>query len=76
MPETTYSKSFHQVFREQNALELNHEEVDELFDITEHIFERLAWDRQVFPWAERAHDALVDGKLAKQLSGRDNCSND
>ena len=52
------------VLGEEYPLELDDEEVDELFDVFERGLESFARDRVVFPWAEGRREAIVEDELA------------
>lgn len=56
------------ILGEQHALELNDEEVDQLFDVFERGFESFAGNGVVFFRAEGGGKALGKGELAKDLS--------
>lgn len=68
----THNTSVHNVLGKKNALELNHKEVDELFNIPKCCFKRLAGNGVITFWSERSHETLRKGQSANtfQCSGR------
>ena len=63
----TYSNGVNKVLGEQNALELDQDEINELLKILQHGFDRLLGNGVVFARAERSDDALLQGELTTQL---------
>ena len=70
MDETTYTNSHVDVLSKDDPLELNDEEVDQLFDIRQDALKRLARDGVVALRAHLAGKTIADGKLANQLGRR------
>jgi hypothetical protein len=57
------------ILSEQNALELNQEEVSELLDILQHGLHGLLGNGVVSAGTERASDSLLQNELAGKLNG-------
>jgi len=55
------------VLNEQNALELNEEEVHELFEILQNSLNRLLRDSVVLPGTERTGESLGEDQLSSKL---------
>jgi ketopantoate reductase len=64
----TYANSSPDVFGEDNALELDHEEVDELLKVIEEAFKRLLWDDKVFAGTHAGGQTVSKESMAQDLS--------
>lgn len=65
----TYGNSVQNILGEQDALELNDEEIDELFNIVESSLEGFLWDGVVSARAEIAGKTLREDELPCKLRG-------
>lgn len=66
---STHSNSGPDILGEEDALELDDEEVDQLLKVTSNGLESLARDGVVFPGAHAGGKALAEHKLTDNLSG-------
>lgn len=65
---STHSNSGPDILREEDALELDNEEVNQLLKVTSNGLESLARDGVVFPGAHAGGKALAEHKLTNDLS--------
>ena len=72
-PTRTYRKCDEHVLGEQNALELDDEEVDELLRVLQRRLEALTRDGIVAPGTDAGQQALGQDELANTLGDRDAC---
>ena len=66
----TYGNRSVYILGEQNTLRLDDEEVDELFDVIRHTLKGGLLYGEVLARAELRRQALADGELSGELSGR------
>lgn len=71
----TYTNGVNDVLGEQDALELDKEEIHQLRHILKHGFGSFLWDGVVAAGAEGARDSLLEDNLAYNLDGGGHCNN-
>lgn len=62
------------IFGEEDALELDEEEIKKLTDVLQHSFNSLLRDRVVFTRTERAHKTLGQESFPDQLKTTSHCN--
>lgn len=70
----TYTNRCPDVLGEDDALELNHKEVDELLKVVEEALERLLGDGQVFARSHPGSQAISKQRFSSNLGRRSDCA--
>lgn len=63
-----------QILDEEDALELDHKEVDQLLNILQRRLKRFSGDGVVLPWAEGRREALVKDQLPSNFGSGGDCT--